>query len=103
MNGRVPIHSAILNKRRAQMGGCPEDLYSARKAVHSKPYAVCDDRGTQVTLLLREGQNNDDTGARHLLPSLLQAKPAIADCGYDADWPITTLEKTGCQTVHSAA
>jgi hypothetical protein len=29
------------------------------------------------------------------LPSLPQAKPAIADCGYDADWPITTLKKQG--------
>jgi len=53
------------------------------------------DIGTQVCLLLTEGQNNDDTGARHLLPSLPQAAPAIADCGYDADWLIATLKKLG--------
>jgi hypothetical protein len=29
------------------------------------------------------------------LPSLPQAKPAIADCGYDAGWLIATLKKKG--------
>jgi hypothetical protein len=48
-----------------------------------------------VRLLLTEGQNTDDTGARHLLPSLPQSKPAIADCGYDVDWLIATLKKQG--------
>lgn len=48
-----------------------------------------------MRLLLTEWQANDDTGARLLLPSLPQAQPVIADCGYDADWSITALKKQG--------
>ena len=48
-----------------------------------------------MRLFLTAGQTSDDTGARHLHPSLPRAQHLIADRGYAADWLITTLQKQG--------
>ena len=47
-------------------------MLRTKDGLHSKLYAVCDDTGTPVRLLLTEEQTNDDTGERRLLPSLPQ-------------------------------
>lgn len=56
---------------------------------------MCDGTGKPVRLWLTAGQTSDDTGARHLLPSLPRTHHLIADRGDDADWLVAALKKNG--------
>ena len=61
----------------------------------SKPHAVIDALGRPLRIFLTARQRSDYIGARAVLSDLPDAKPMLADRGYDADWYRQARKDTG--------